>query len=178
MTITHLPFFVYGTLRPGGFYHDRFLAGRTVREEPALLAGALLYDGPGYPYATEEARSRDATSRQTVSRETVTEPPRPVVVGELVTAEPARYDELLAALDELEDYLAPGHPGNVYDRVARDVHLATGATARAWVYLAAPRIARELRASGRRIEGGDWMKAMKAMEAMEAERRRTGERNT
>ncbi|MER7555235.1 gamma-glutamylcyclotransferase family protein, partial [Streptomyces anulatus] len=48
-----LPFFVYGTLLPGEPNHDLFLRGRTAGERPAVLPRALLYDGPGYPYAIE-----------------------------------------------------------------------------------------------------------------------------
>lgn len=44
------PFFVYGTLRPGAYNHDRFLAGRIGAEADAVLHGAVLHDGPGYPY--------------------------------------------------------------------------------------------------------------------------------
>lgn len=54
MSAPELPFFVYGTLRPGEVNHDLLLRGRTLREEPARLAGAVLYQGPGYPYAVEE----------------------------------------------------------------------------------------------------------------------------
>ncbi len=49
MSVDRLPFFVYGTLRPGECSHDLLLRGRTVLEEPARLPDALLYDGPGYP---------------------------------------------------------------------------------------------------------------------------------
>src|ERR1700740_3097204 len=84
-----LPFFVYGTLRPGERYHDVFLRGRTRCEEPGLLPGALLYDGPGYPYAVEQHGG--------------------TVTGEIVTALPEAYGELLDALDRLEEYV-PGDP--------------------------------------------------------------------
>ncbi|MEU3183182.1 gamma-glutamylcyclotransferase family protein [Streptomyces sp. NPDC006923] len=141
-----LPFFVYGTLRPGERNHGLFLRGRTALEEPARLAGALLYDGPGYPYAVEAPG---------------------VIVGELVTAAPGTYGELLRVLDRLEEYEAPGDPRNVYERAARDVLLADGTTARAWVYLAAPRVARALRTRGRPITGGDWLaRAVQARRAV------------
>ncbi|MEV0171361.1 gamma-glutamylcyclotransferase family protein [Streptomyces sp. NPDC050803] len=131
-----LPFFVYGTLRPGEPNHDLFLRGRTLREEPARLAGALLYDGPGYPYVVEE--------------------PGPEVRGELVTARPEEYAELLAVLDRLEEY-APGDPRNLYERVAREVtRTDDGTSVRAWVYVAAPPVAARLRARGRVIGSGDW----------------------
>ncbi|MFE7272968.1 gamma-glutamylcyclotransferase family protein [Streptomyces sp. NPDC057623] len=139
MTLSpRLPFFVYGTLRPGEPNHDRFLRGRTLTEEPARLAGAVLYDGPGYPYAVEE-RGAGGT-----------------VHGELVTARPEEYPSLLAALDRLEEF-AVGDPRNLYDRVAREVvRECDGTAVRAWVYVAAPPVAARLRARGRLIASGDW----------------------
>ncbi|MFG3285199.1 gamma-glutamylcyclotransferase family protein [Streptomyces sp. NPDC048111] len=130
-----LPFFVYGTLRPGERYHRRLLHGRTVGERPALLPGAVLYDGPGYPYAV----AGDGT-----------------VTGTLIELAPADHPQLLLALDELEEYLGPAHPRNLYDRLVREA-VVDGRAVRSWVYLAAPRLARELRAGGARITGGDWL---------------------
>jgi gamma-glutamylcyclotransferase (GGCT)/AIG2-like uncharacterized protein YtfP len=130
-----LPFFVYGTLRPGEHNHDLFLRGRTESEEPGRMRGVVLYDGPGYPYAVEE--------------------PGGVVCGEVVTALPEVYGELLAALDRLEEYVA-GDPRNLYERVARDVTRADGTVVRAWVYVAAPGVAARLRGRGELIEGGEW----------------------
>ncbi|MFF7973374.1 gamma-glutamylcyclotransferase [Streptomyces sp. NPDC007905] len=132
-----LPFFVYGTLRPGEPNHDVFLRGRTESEEPARLPDAALYDGPGYPYAVEE-------------------PGAGAISGELVTALPQTYGPLLAELDRLEEYV-PGDPRNLYERVDRDVERRDGSTVRAWVYVAAPRVAARLRARGTRIEDGDWL---------------------
>ncbi|MFE0175465.1 gamma-glutamylcyclotransferase family protein [Streptomyces sp. NPDC059002] len=132
-----LPFFVYGTLRPGEGNHAAYLRGRVAREESALLPGAVLYEGPGYPYAVED-------------------PEGGPVHGELVTAPPAAHDRLLVALDLLEEY-APGDPRNLYERVVREVNrTADGVAVRAWVYVAAPRVAAELRATGTVIDGGDW----------------------
>ncbi|MFD5338975.1 gamma-glutamylcyclotransferase family protein [Streptomyces hawaiiensis] len=132
-----LPFFVYGTLRPGEVNHGLFLRGRTRSEEPGRLADAVLYAGPGYPYAVEE-------------------PGGGVVSGELVTASPDAYEELLAELDRLEEYV-PGDPRSLYLRVERKVVRETdGAAVRAWVYVAAPAVAARLRARGRAIAGGDW----------------------
>ncbi|WP_326582948.1 gamma-glutamylcyclotransferase [Streptomyces sp. NBC_00481] len=133
-----LPFFVYGTLRPGEPNHDLFLRGRTRAEEPARMRGMTLYDGPGYPYAVEEIGGGGGD-----------------VSGELVTARPESYDELLCTLDALEEY-APGDPANLYERVERAAILDDGTAVRAWVYVAAPAVAAGLRARGKLIEGGDW----------------------
>ncbi|MEU9730369.1 gamma-glutamylcyclotransferase family protein [Streptomyces sp. NPDC048002] len=129
-----LSFFVYGTLRPGEPNHDAFLRGRTLSEEPATLPGALLYDGPGYPYVVEH--------------------PGAQVRGDLVTARPEEYPELLKELDRLEEY-TPGDPRNLYERVAREVTTEAGHS-RAWVYLAAPAVAARLRAHGTPLASGDW----------------------
>ncbi|MFR0352458.1 gamma-glutamylcyclotransferase family protein [Streptomyces sediminimaris] len=131
-----LPFFVYGTLLPGEANHDLFLRGRTRAAEPGRLNGAVLYAGPGFPYAVEERGG--------------------VVHGALVTARPREYEELLTDLDRLEEY-APGDPRNLYERVGREVRRAGGGPpVRAWVYLAAPAVAARLRARGELIDGGDW----------------------
>lgn len=133
--MSRLPFFVYGTLLPGEPNHDLFLLGRTVSEVPGRLPGAVLYEGPGYPYVVEE--------------------PGGVICGELITPAPGQYDQLLLGLDRLEDY-APGDPANLYERVARDVIREDGTSVCAWVYVAAPAVAVRLRARGKLIEGGDW----------------------
>lgn len=136
-----LPFFVYGTLLPGEPNHDLFLRGRTAGERPAVLPRALLYDGPGYPYAI------DGHGR---------------VHGALLVAAPGVYGELLGLLDHLEEFLGPGHPRNLYERVVREVELpaegAAGAdgSVRAWVYLAATAVTRSLRTGGVLIPGGRW----------------------
>ncbi|MFI8516891.1 gamma-glutamylcyclotransferase family protein [Streptomyces sp. NPDC085481] len=111
MTSEELSFFVYGTLRPGAYNHDRFLLGRTAAEEDAVLPGALLHDGPGYPFVV---------------------PGDGRVTGTLLTAAPGAYGELLGVLDRLE------LPAD-YERTAREVlRVRDGAAVRAWVYLAAP----------------------------------------
>ncbi|CAL9444646.1 gamma-glutamylcyclotransferase family protein [Streptomyces sp. NPDC057837] len=132
-----LPFFVYGTLRPGEVNHGLFLRGRTCSEEPGRLADTVLYEGPGYPYAVEE-------------------PGGGVVRGELVTARPEAYPGLLAELDRLEEYV-PGDPRSLYVRVERKVvREADGVGVRAWVYVAGVEVASRLRVAGRRVAGGEW----------------------
>jgi gamma-glutamylcyclotransferase (GGCT)/AIG2-like uncharacterized protein YtfP len=136
-----LTVFVYGTLRPGGLYHPTYLLGRTTAEEPATLSGVVLHEGPGYPYALEE----DAADVKPG-----------VVRGDLMTLAADGYERVLDALDRLEDF-RPGDPSSLYLRAVRDViRTRDGARMRAWVYLAAPRLAARLRAEGRVIAGGDW----------------------
>ncbi|MFM9612206.1 gamma-glutamylcyclotransferase family protein [Streptomyces niveiscabiei] len=137
VTPVPLPFFVYGTLRPGETNHALFLSGRTLTEEPARLTGAVLYDGPGYPYAVEA--------------------PGGPIYGDLVTVAPEYYPASLHELDALEEYRADD-PDSPYLRVSRDVVRARSSeVVRAWVYVAGPRISTRLRATGTLIETGDWL---------------------
>ena len=135
MTDRHLPFFVYGTLRAGERNHA-LLAGRTASWTPASLPGALLFQGPGYPFAVADP---EGTA---------------VVHGDLVEVPAAHFTRVLADLDRLESY-APDDPDSLYLRVARDVDTAQGPRA-AWLYLAGPALAADLLASGRRIPTGTW----------------------
>ncbi|GAV40573.1 gamma-glutamylcyclotransferase family protein [Streptomyces acidiscabies] len=137
VTPAPLPFFVYGTLRPGETNHALFLSGRTLTEEPARLTGAVLYDGPGYPYAVEA--------------------PGGHIDGDLVTVVPEYYPATLGELDALEEYRA-NDPDSPYLRVTREVVRGRSSeVVRAWVYLAGPRISTRLRDTGTLIENGDWL---------------------
>ncbi|MEI5100474.1 gamma-glutamylcyclotransferase family protein [Streptomyces sp. PmtG] len=131
-----LPFFVYGTLRPGERNHAAFLRGRLADFAPARLPDTALYEGPGYPYAVET-------------------PGAGPVHGDLLTPYPETYEPLLTALDRLEEYV-PGDPRSLYVRVAREVTRADGTTARAWVYVAAPRLATRLRATAAPLREHAW----------------------
>ena len=133
-----LPFFVYGTLRPGEANHAWTLRGRTTSEEPARITGALLFDGPGYPYA-------------------VAGPPDAEIHGTLIRPRDADYAEVRAVLDRLESY-TPNDPANVYERVPTVAVRPDGTAVRAWVYLAAESLAARLRATGTLIAGGDWLR--------------------
>ncbi|MEU6235760.1 gamma-glutamylcyclotransferase family protein [Kitasatospora sp. NPDC047058] len=133
-----LPFFVYGTLRTGGGNHAVHLAGHCADVRPAVLDGAALHDGPGFPYAVPDS----APGRR--------------IVGELITVRPGTYGPALAALDRLEDCRADGTGEYVRERLA--VRTADGGTADAWVYLAGPAVAARLRAYPALIPSGDWMR--------------------
>ncbi|MGW7291551.1 gamma-glutamylcyclotransferase family protein [Streptomyces xiamenensis] len=132
-----LPFFVYGTLRAGQRHYAWTLRGRTTREEPALLAGAMLYEGPGFPYAVAVPDGGHAMSPARGARATIT--------GELMYVPEPAFGEVLATLDRLE--------GPDYDRLV--VRLLNGT--RAWTYLAAEPLATRLRTTGTPIPGGDWL---------------------
>ncbi|MFJ9952145.1 gamma-glutamylcyclotransferase family protein [Kitasatospora sp. NPDC091207] len=131
-----LPFFVYGTLRTGGRNHAVHLAGRCADVRTAVLDGAALHDGPGFPYAAPDGT------------------PGRRVIGELITVRPGAYAAALLALDRLEDCRADGTGEYVRRRLA--VRTAAGATEDAWVYLAGPAVAARLRARPALIASGDW----------------------
>ncbi|MFB7471746.1 gamma-glutamylcyclotransferase family protein [Kitasatospora sp. NPDC056184] len=131
-----LPFFVYGTLLTGERNHAAFLAGRCAGVRAAVLEGAALHEGPGFPYAVPDP----APGRR--------------IRGELVTVHPAAHPAVLAALDRLEDRRPDGLGTYVRERLA--VRTADGASADAWVYLAGPAVAARLRAHPALIASGDW----------------------
>ncbi|WP_405730413.1 gamma-glutamylcyclotransferase [Streptomyces sp. NBC_01537] len=132
---SQLPLFVYGTLRAGEANHAAMFRGRTKIVIPAVLSGAVLYDGPGFPYAVNADGGR--------------------VLGELVHPLPELYNEVLADLDHLEEYV-PNAPDSLFVRVARGTRTEDGEPVLAWVYLAGPVEERRLHASGRIITSGDW----------------------
>jgi gamma-glutamylcyclotransferase (GGCT)/AIG2-like uncharacterized protein YtfP len=89
-----LKVFVYGTLKPGGRYHDRYCAADLVRAEGAIAPGKLYHlPQQGYPAMTQGDDW---------------------VQGYLLTFENSR---VLTALDALEDY-QPHRPSqeNEYQR--------------------------------------------------------------
>ena len=135
--------FVYGTLRPGQSNYRQLLAGRTVKESPAIAMGLALF-GTRFPYAVPEPGGR--------------------IVGDLLTIEPNYYQDVLADLDVLEGY-DPQQPENShYLRATRPViatrALPAGGTWEtfhtAWIYLAGPAVTT---ATMPRIADDDWLAA-------------------
>lgn len=127
-----LPFFVYGTLRPGHGNYDRLLKGRTTRERPAAARGHHLYVR-GVPYAVPADRTDLAFLP-------------PPLVGALIEVAPEVYPEVLADLDALEGYHPADPDGSLYQRVRSSMTAQTpiraGGTStfptyhRAWIYVA------------------------------------------
>ena len=106
-----LPFFVYGTLQVGFQNHTNVVRGRYSTAAPAFIVGAEVFHYGGFPGLYETADNSSA-----------------IVYGELLELDTASteeglrtYYELLCELDVLEEYFGPGHPKNVYERVAREV---------------------------------------------------------
>jgi len=126
-----LPLFVYGTLLPGEANYARFLAGRTLSEQPASTRGSLwLVDSEGYPYLLPGAET---------------------VHGLLMVLVPRLYAATLAAIDRLEDY-DPRFPAtSLYLRRTASIRLREGQDTTAWCYFwnAGER-------PGRHLPGGDF----------------------
>lgn len=133
-----LPFFVYGTLRPGESNYLKLLAGIDLEHEPATLDGVVLHNGPGYPYMYRHSSG--------------------IVTGDLLYLDrrPQRYAAELQRLDELEGYdpLAHGQPTNHYDRHLVTVTDSDGTEIQAWAYFAGVANRQE---NYERIESGDWL---------------------
>jgi gamma-glutamylcyclotransferase (GGCT)/AIG2-like uncharacterized protein YtfP len=136
-----LPFFVYGTLKPGEENYLRLLAGRTVEELPASLAGAALFTQGPYPFL--------------LTAPELLLPGDELVQGALIAVPPAQYAAVLAELDLLEGYVA-GAADNLYERVVCEVATAAGPR-RAWVYVVGASALALIRAGAmRRVAGGVW----------------------
>lgn len=116
--------FVYGTLRQGERYHHLLKNSRPV----AMLArveGTIVDTGLGYPALLEVSNGS--------------------VAGEVYEV----TDDLLAALDELEDYYGPDADNNEYERVRTQVQTDLGQIP-AWIYVYRRDHIYPL------ISGGDW----------------------
>jgi gamma-glutamylcyclotransferase (GGCT)/AIG2-like uncharacterized protein YtfP len=134
------PFFFYGTLKPGEGNYAPFLGGRTLREQPATIAGAALYTEGPYPYLVLGEGLAD---------------PADVVRGYAITVQPDAYAEVLRQVDQLEDYI-PGDPQSEYMRIVYPVQTEAGPLA-VWVYVAGARVLAAIRAGQmRRIASGIW----------------------
>ncbi len=138
--VSYLPFFVYGTLRPGGANYARYLGETTETEEPAILRHAMLVTDGLYPYLIV---AQDLAG------------PDDQVQGVLATVQPERYLETLQRLDWLEDY-KPLSPLSLYVRISQHVETMAGPV-EAWMYVAGPWVLRNARA-GRlpKVAGGAW----------------------
>lgn len=132
-----LPFFVYGTLRPGEGNYSWALAGKTVTEQTAYLEGATMYGNRGFPYV-------------------LLTPGENTVTGTLCHVRDAEYSEILDSLDGLEGYYGPGER-NHYDRVIRTVTTEDGVEVEAYVYVASAAYADNVKATQPVIESGDWL---------------------
>ena len=127
-----LRIFVYGTLKPGGFYWPRYAEGKVVAHQPARVRGMLYHLNPGYPGLLEGEGWAE---------------------GVLLTL---TDETALLGMDELEDYV-PGRPPeqNEYQRKRVECWDANGdPLGQVWVYLMLPDKMREL--GGEPVAGEVW----------------------
>ena len=141
---TRIDVFVYGTLRPGGRFHERYCRG-VCAIEPASVRGRLEQLPAGYPMVTISASdvlargSADAlgdAATQAEWRERLTRETTPTASG-AVEGEVLSFDdpaERLPRLDHLEDFRATS--GGLYDRVLVRARVTrTGLVVPAWIYV-------------------------------------------
>lgn len=136
MSTPPLPVFVYGTLRSGLGNYRNILDGNTVRETPATLHGATMYDAGGCPFV-----SRTGTG---------------TVHGEVMHLDPHTIETTMKRLDRLESYYSPGHPSNMYDRVLVEVEQSDGTRIQAYTYVTGTGAA-HWTDDMPVIESGDWI---------------------
>jgi periplasmic divalent cation tolerance protein len=120
--------FVYGTLRPGSWNHDRWLAPFLVGPcRPARLHGFALHHHDGLP--------------------AIVPWPGGSVLGDIADLDAGRYDEALARLDVLE-----GTAEDEYRRVTARVEGGE----EVWLWVAGPAISAVVGARTL-VAHGDWL---------------------
>lgn len=129
-------YFVYGTLLQG-MSNRHLIEAEILRGYPALITGTLYHLPCGYPMLIEKD---GGTTRGEVLQFTKTSP-------------------VTAVLDRLEDFIAPGHPDNLYERVEREVVVPElDQKIRARVYVCPAHREKYIRKIGIPVPGGDWRK--------------------
>lgn len=123
--MTPIIVFVYGTLRLGGENHH-FLDSAKLLSVKSWTYGKLYDTGFGYPAMIEDRSKK--------------------VIGELYEIN----EELLASLDQLEDYMGPGKD-NLYERIIKTIFTEDGEV-EAYVYI----FLKDKVDSKLEISSGDW----------------------
>lgn len=126
-----LPFFVYGTLRPGQS-NAYLLRNRVIQAQPAFLGNVYLFSLGSFPMAVEPEQLPSFVKRDTGNLSSRT------LHGTLITAHPNHYQNVIADLDTLEQYYPFDLRESMYYRQIRAVITDQQATVRAWIYLGNP----------------------------------------
>ena len=134
----NLPFFVYGTLRPGEGNYSYLLEGRTLTEETATLDGAKMFDYSGsFPFVVASDNVDD------------------VVVGTLISVSDADFPTILLSLDRLEGYSESRPEDGMYRREVKTMTTENGQSVPAYVYICGHRMQAQVEEYPR-VTSGDW----------------------
>lgn len=141
----NLPFFVYGTLRPGEGNYSWSLDGETTKEVVGFLAGTSMYSNGGFPYVLEHSVGKG-------------------VQGTLIYVKPESYDKVFASLDMLEGTRygddVPGvgkvHDNNHYNRLIRLIQVDKDTFVKAWVYMPPTVDHEKIMAMHAYVPSGNW----------------------
>lgn len=128
-------FFVYGTLKVGGYFASQFDNVR-VNSQPATLIKHDLY-GIG---------SKGLASFPGAV------PGEGKIVGEVHTYDSKDHEKVLRAMDAIEGYSATNEKGSLYLRAKKDVILDNGETVEAFVYI----FNQSIRDDYEKVETGIW----------------------
>ncbi|MGV8847518.1 MAG: gamma-glutamylcyclotransferase family protein [Propionicimonas sp.] len=137
--MSNIPFFVYGTLRPGEGNYTWCLEGKTTTEDTATLTGAVMYDynGGSFPFVTLSPDLDD------------------VVTGTLISVSEENYANVQISLDRLEGYNPAAPEQGMYRRELTNVTTEDGRTIQAYVYVCGHRMLDQV-TQYPRITSGDW----------------------
>ena len=125
-----LPFFVYGTLKPGESNYVSYLAHRTAYEKPAAISGGTLYTDGQYPFLVIDPQLVQPTDN---------------VHGMLIMVQPQHYHTTLRQIDQLEEYV-PERRDNWYERIVYPIQVqGAHASTEAWAYVAGPQTMKAIR---------------------------------
>lgn len=134
--------FVYGSLREGFFNYDKYLDGKVVKKEDAMLKGMKLYHMPykGYPAIT---------------------PGNDNILGEIMVINEDDYEETVKAMDEMEGFISENNPDNEYHKVILEVeNLQTNEIEKCFVYFYNKDKDFMFDSESVYIPSGDWKKYM------------------
>jgi len=144
-TIAELCVFVYGTLKPGGRYYERYCGAYSPKAVRAVVRGRL-FDFPhlGYPAMTDVETDVETNGDSWVKGYL------------LIFSQPPRLcSNILRQLDRLEGYQSVGSAENDYERSQLDIFdLDYQRLQQAWVYRMSVSLVRAQ--GGVLVPGGDW----------------------
>jgi gamma-glutamylcyclotransferase (GGCT)/AIG2-like uncharacterized protein YtfP len=132
------PVFVYGTLMSGFANYRTYIQPRPHQAFLAKTKGRLYHLPEGYP-ALVIAEDADW------------------IYGEMIIFPPDLYPDVLAELDELEEFFAPGDSRNEYERELIQVsRMDTEENCFAFTYTMRGKKERYARTKGIWVSSGDW----------------------